>query len=76
MKHQSIGLSVLESEHPFGDLPFDGLVGLGFPDTELKESKKLTPIFDSIRNQVPLTYSTVNRIFNCYNLTKSLIRKY
>uniref|UniRef100_A0A3B0MQK3 Aspartyl protease, putative n=1 Tax=Theileria annulata TaxID=5874 RepID=A0A3B0MQK3_THEAN len=51
VKHQSIGLSVLESEHPFGDLPFDGLVGLGFPDTELKESKKLTPIFDSIKNQ-------------------------
>ncbi|EKX71976.1 cathepsin E, putative [Theileria equi strain WA] len=47
IKHQPIGLSVLESEHPFGDLPFDGLVGLGFPDKELES----TPIFDSIIDQ-------------------------
>ncbi|BAM41546.1 aspartyl protease precursor [Theileria orientalis strain Shintoku] len=51
VKHQSIGLSVLESEHPFGDLPFDGLVGLGFPDSELNDSKQMTPIFDSIKDQ-------------------------
>ncbi|KAK2196981.1 bifunctional Aspartic peptidase A1 family/Aspartic peptidase domain superfamily/Peptidase family A1 domain [Babesia duncani] len=49
IKGQSIGLTTQESEHPFGDLPFDGLVGLGFQDNDFKESP---PIFDSIINQV------------------------
>lgn len=30
--NQTFGMAVKESTHPFVDLPFDGLVGLGFPD--------------------------------------------
>nr|pir hypothetical protein C0495w - malaria parasite (Plasmodium falciparum) [Plasmodium falciparum] len=32
IKHQCIGLAIEESLHPFSDLPFDGIVGLGFSD--------------------------------------------
>eukprot|EP00917_Polyrhabdina_sp_WS-2016_P014020 GHVP01030618.1.p1 GENE.GHVP01030618.1~~GHVP01030618.1.p1 ORF type:complete len:436 (+),score=67.01 GHVP01030618.1:4541-5848(+) len=46
---QGIGLAVKESDFPFEDLPFDGLVGLGFPDPSSPLSE--TPLIDTIKNQ-------------------------
>lgn len=51
VQNQSIGLATYESEHPFGDLPFDGLVGLGFPDSTSARDHKVLPLFDNIVNQ-------------------------
>lgn len=52
VKNQSIGLATYESEHPFSDLPFDGLVGLGFPDSTFNEDQSVLPIVDNIMRQV------------------------
>ncbi|CBZ52709.1 Pepsinogen A1, related [Neospora caninum Liverpool] len=37
VQNQTLGLALQESTHPFADLPFDGLVGLGFPDVTGEE---------------------------------------
>ncbi|CDJ58032.1 eukaryotic aspartyl protease, putative [Eimeria maxima] len=48
--NQAIGLAVEESTHPFADLPFDGLVGLGFPDVSGEEGlpSSALPIVDQM----------------------------
>ncbi|CAA9987948.1 aspartyl protease, putative [Plasmodium knowlesi strain H] len=39
IKHQSVGLAIEESLHPFSELPFDGIVGLGFSDPDFSSKK-------------------------------------
>ncbi|GIX61726.1 aspartyl proteinase, putative [Babesia caballi] len=51
IKDQSVGLATYESDHPFGDLPFDGLVGLGFPDANFSGDDKALPLMDNIVKQ-------------------------
>jgi len=48
--NQTIGLALEESTHPFADLPFDGLVGLGFPDVSGEEGlpSSALPIVDQM----------------------------
>nr|APY27180.1 aspartyl protease [Eimeria stiedai] len=48
--NQAVGLAIEESTHPFGDLPFDGLVGLGFPDVSGEEGlpSSALPIVDQM----------------------------
>lgn len=43
-----------ESTHPFADLPFDGLVGLGFPDVSGEEGlpSSALPIVDQMVKEV------------------------
>ncbi|SIO73382.1 Cathepsin E-B [Babesia microti strain RI] len=64
VKNQSIGLALKESKHPFGDLPFDGLVGLGLPEIGSNGSfdDKNSPLMDSIKHQNLLK----NNIFAFY----------
>ncbi|CEL98103.1 unnamed protein product [Vitrella brassicaformis CCMP3155] len=48
--NQSIGLAVAESREPFASMPFDGLVGLGFPDSDRNNRRRETlPIVDNMR---------------------------
>ncbi|GFE52989.1 eimepsin [Babesia ovis] len=56
---QSIGLATYESDHPFGDLPFDGLVGLGFPDATSIDNKDMIPLVDNIVKQKLLNRNLV-----------------
>ncbi|SBS83073.1 dolichyl-diphosphooligosaccharide--protein glycosyltransferase subunit 1, putative [Plasmodium ovale curtisi] len=52
IKNQSIGLAVEESLHPFSDLPFDGIIGLGFSDRASFHSKKYgMPLIETIKEQ-------------------------
>ncbi|SBT76852.1 aspartyl proteinase, putative [Plasmodium ovale] len=52
IKNQSIGLAVEESLHPFSDLPFDGIVGLGFSDPDWSfQNKYGMPIIETIKEQ-------------------------
>lgn len=46
--NQSFGMAIEESTSPFADLPFDGLVGLGFPDNSSKRNN-LATIVDNIK---------------------------
>eukprot|EP00371_Babesia_bovis_P002836 XP_001611483.1 eukaryotic aspartyl protease family protein [Babesia bovis T2Bo] len=59
VKNQSIGLATYESDHPFGDLPFDGLVGLGFPDKMYKDTDGMLPLLDNIMQQKLLNRNLV-----------------
>ncbi|KYO03233.1 plasmepsin VI [Plasmodium gaboni] len=52
IKHQCIGLAIEESLHPFSDLPFDGIVGLGFSDPDFKsQNKYASPLIETIKKQ-------------------------
>ncbi|CAG9479237.1 aspartyl proteinase, putative [Plasmodium vivax] len=52
IKHQSVGLAIEESLHPFSDLPFDGIVGLGFSDPDFSFKKGYgTPLIETIKKQ-------------------------
>ncbi|CRG95343.1 plasmepsin VI, putative [Plasmodium gallinaceum] len=52
IKNQSIGLAIEESLHPFSDLPFDGIVGLGFPDRDfIFQNNYVTPLIETIKTQ-------------------------
>ncbi|CRG99812.1 plasmepsin VI, putative [Plasmodium relictum] len=52
IKSQSIGLAIEESLHPFSDLPFDGIIGLGFPDSDFRfQNKYATPLIETIKKQ-------------------------
>lgn len=66
VKNQSIGLATYESEHPFSDLPFDGLVGLGFPDSTFNEDQSVLPIVDNIMRQ-----KLLNRNIMAFYMSKS-----
>lgn len=49
---QDIGLVVEESLHPFFELPFDGIVGLGFPDPDFRQQNRdATPLIETIKEQ-------------------------
>ncbi|KAJ1611643.1 membrane bound aspartyl proteinase [Cryptosporidium canis] len=48
IEDQSFGMAIEESTSPFADLPFDGLVGLGFPDKNSKKNN-LSTIVDNIK---------------------------
>uniref|UniRef100_A0A8C9GXM8 Peptidase A1 domain-containing protein n=1 Tax=Piliocolobus tephrosceles TaxID=591936 RepID=A0A8C9GXM8_9PRIM len=52
IKGQSIGLIVKESLHPFSELPFDGIVGLGFADPDFGlQNQYATPLIETIKQQ-------------------------
>ncbi|EPR62645.1 aspartyl proteinase (eimepsin), putative [Toxoplasma gondii ME49] len=53
VQNQTLGLALQESVHPFADLPFDGLVGLGFPDVAGEEGlpPDALPLVDSMMKQ-------------------------
>ncbi|SBT79354.1 aspartyl proteinase, putative [Plasmodium malariae] len=52
IKNQSIGLAIEESLHPFSELPFDGIVGLGFSDPDYSFQKKYAmPLIETIKKQ-------------------------
>ncbi|PFH37789.1 putative aspartyl proteinase (eimepsin) [Besnoitia besnoiti] len=53
VRNQTVGLALQESTHPFADLPFDGLVGLGFPDVTGEEGlpPDALPLVDSMMKQ-------------------------
>ncbi|KAF7456227.1 putative aspartyl proteinase (eimepsin) [Cryptosporidium felis] len=50
IEDQSFGMAIDESESPFADLPFDGLVGLGFPDKNNKKNN-IETIVDNIKER-------------------------
>lgn len=58
-----------ESTHPFGDLPFDGLVGLGFPDVSGEQGlpSDALPIVDQMVKEVNISsiYSLADFPFGC-----------
>lgn len=52
IKNQNFGMVVEESLHPFSELPFDGIVGLGFPDPDFKsQNKDAHTLVESIKQQ-------------------------
>lgn len=52
IKNQNVGLIVKESLHPFSELPFDGIVGLGFADPDFSQQNKYaTPLIETIKQQ-------------------------
>ncbi|GBE59304.1 eimepsin [Babesia ovata] len=65
VKNQSLGLATYESDHPFGDLPFDGLVGLGFPDAAFSADTDSLPLMDNIVKQ-----KLLNRNIMAFYMTK------
>ncbi|CDR97262.1 eukaryotic aspartyl protease family protein, putative [Babesia bigemina] len=65
VKNQSLGLATYESDHPFGDLPFDGLVGLGFPDAAFSADTDALPLMDNIVKQ-----KLLNRNIMAFYMTK------
>ncbi|XP_026190971.1 phytepsin-like [Cyclospora cayetanensis] len=62
--NQAIGLAVEESTHPFADLPFDGLVGLGFPD--LTQEDGLPPSALPIVDQMVKEKVLDRNVFSVY----------
>ncbi|KAK6589121.1 membrane bound aspartyl with a signal peptide plus transmembrane domain [Cryptosporidium xiaoi] len=50
IENQPFGMAIEESTSPFADLPFDGLVGLGFPDKNNRRMNIQT-IVDNIKEQ-------------------------
>ncbi|KAL8273644.1 hypothetical protein Esti_002466 [Eimeria stiedai] len=70
--NQAVGLAIEESTHPFGDLPFDGLVGLGFPDVSGEEGlpSSALPIVDQMVKEVRWFFDLLK-----FKLRIKLIRK-
>ncbi|KAH8583135.1 membrane bound aspartyl with a signal peptide plus transmembrane domain [Cryptosporidium sp. chipmunk genotype I] len=50
IEDQSFGMAIEESTSPFADLPFDGLVGLGFPDKNSKKNN-IPTIIENIKER-------------------------
>lgn len=52
IENQNIGMVIEESLHPFAELPFDGIVGLSFPDPDFKfQNKNDHTLVESIKQQ-------------------------
>ncbi|CDI82764.1 eukaryotic aspartyl protease, putative [Eimeria acervulina] len=71
--NQAIGLAVEESTHPFADLPFDGLVGLGFPDVSGEEGlpSSALPIVDQMVKEITGPSSVINPLIKALNVAEN-----
>eukprot|EP01068_Selenidium_serpulae_P010338 Selendium_serpulae@DN5437_c0_g1_i2.p2 len=61
--NQSIGMAVKESTMPFSELPFDGLVGLGFPE-QGGNNDEMRPIVDNMKLQKTLKQNMFSFYFS------------
>ncbi|EDL43408.1 aspartyl proteinase, putative [Plasmodium vivax] len=76
IKHQSVGLAIEESLHPFSDLPFDGIVGLGFSDPDFSFKKGYgTPLIETIKKQLTGPSSLMQPLIEKLDLRKDCSNK-